>query len=73
MNKDSSIGKLFPTPPRYGKRIIDTRARPKICNHDVSSDISCSKQFHLKYCSNKCKKLLEAIKKGELKLLGCQA
>ena len=49
----------------------------EITNYELSSDIeiflSVLKQFPLKYCSNKRRKLLESFKKRELKLLGRQA
>ena len=39
MNKDSPIGKLFTSFPRYGERFIDTRKRSKITNHDLLFEI----------------------------------
>ena len=55
------IGKLFPPVPRYGERFIDTRTQSKISDHDLLSEIEISynflKQFPLKYCSKKYRKL----------------
>ena len=69
MNKDSSIGKLFPLLPRFHECFIDSRTRSTTIIHDLSSDIEIFfdflKKFHLKYRSNESRNIL--------KLLGSQA
>ena len=39
INKHTFIGRLSPPLPTYVKRFIDTRTRPKITNHDISSEV----------------------------------
>ena len=74
MNKDGPVGKLFPPLPRYGERFLEKRSRASITNRTISSDI----EVFLKYVntfpvrsrSNECRKLLESLKKKELKNIG---
>ena len=77
MNKDSSIGKLFPSFSRYGKCFPGNRTPSKITNHNLFTGIEVFfnflKEFLFKYCSNECQKFFESFKKIKLKLLGCQA
>ena len=70
MNKGSPTGKLFPPPPRYGKRNIDTRTWSKIRYHDLLADIETLfnflKQYSFKYRNNECRELLDRFKKENL-------
>ena len=65
--------KTLTTTSKLCSTLIDTTARSKINNHNLSSDIriffNFLKQFSLKYSGNEFRKLLKCFSKTELKPL----
>ena len=75
MNKDSPIGKLFPSLPRHGAKFVTQRSRTSTISRiaDLDTLINSIYSFDKEIRSNECRKLLDSLRHPNLRKLAVEA
>ena len=75
MNKDSPIGKPFPSLPRHGAKFVTQRSRTSTISRiaDLDTLINSIYSFDKEIRSNECRKLLDSLRHPNLRKLAVEA